>query len=338
MAKKVKWLLVVIVALGLIWSALWYTASFATGAGLEKFEQRSAASGTPISCNDKEISGYPFHMEISCKKAMFASKGAGLTAVIDSVKSIALLYKPGHVIAEAAGPVSIQLPEQQLLGAKILGSWKSAQASVSAGLSGLQRASIVGREIDFAFEENLPQNPLDWVKLEDLQLHVRPSEAEPTNFDIAFDAQNIVVSRADRALPSIRLSLLASALEVGEAIDFDVETLLYTWIESGGAMEIQSAQFESLGFTAKASGPINISVDGLLSGKVKVELLNLEKLSDLVTEVAPRYRSNAEQLAATLKGFTASGNPNDPVVVTLLINKGVVSAGILPIGRIPALF
>ena len=181
------------------------------------------------------------------------------------------------------------------------------------------------------------QNPLDGVKLDDVQLHIRPSESATSNFDIAFDAKNIVVSRANRALPSVRLSLLASALNVGEAIDFDVETLLYAWIESGGAMEVQSAQFDSLGFTAKASGPIKVSVDGLLSGKVQVEFLNLDKLPDLVTEVSPRFRKNAEQLATTLKGFTA-GNPDDPVIVTLLINNGVVSAGILPIGRIPALF
>lgn len=337
MAKKVKWLLVALIGVCLIWSALWYTASFATGAGLAKIVQRSAASGTPVSCSDQQISGYPFHMQVSCKRAVIASNGAGLTAVIDSVKSIALLYKPGHVIAEAAGPVSIQLPQNRLLGAKILGSWESAQASVSAGLGGLKRASIVGQNFDFAFEKDQPQNPLDGVKLEDVQLHVRPSEDAASNFDIAFDAKNIIVSRANRALPSVRLSLLASALDVGEAIDFDVESLLYAWIESGGAMEIQSAQFESLGFTAKASGPIKVSVDGLLSGKVQVEFLNLDKLPDLVTEVSPRFRTNAEQLAATLKGFTA-GNPDDPVVVTLLINSGVVSAGILPIGRIPALF
>lgn len=337
MAKKVKWLLVVLIVVGLGWSALWYTASFAAGAGLAKIEQRSAASGTPISCSEQQISGYPFHMQVSCAKAVIASNGAGLSAVIDSVKSVALLYKPGHVIAEAVGPISIQLPQEQLLGAKILGSWKSAQASVSAGLSGLKRASIVGQNIDFSFEKDQPQNPLDGVKLEDVQLHVRPNQEIASNFDIALNAKNIVVTRLDRALPSIRLSLLASALDVGEAIDFDVESLLYAWIESGGAMEIQSAQFDSLGFTAKASGPINVSVDGLLSGKVQVELLNLAKLPDLVSEISPRFRANAEQLAATLNGFTA-GNPDGPVVVTLLINNGVVSAGILPIGRIPALF
>lgn len=337
MAKKVKWLLVLLVIIGFGWSALWYTASYATGAGLAKIKQRSAASGTPVSCSEQQISGYPFHMQVSCEKAVIASNRAGMTAVIDSVKSIALLYKPGHVIAEAVGPVSIQLPQEQLLGAKILGSWKSAQASVSAGLSGLKRASIVGQNFDFSFEKDQPQNPLDGVTLDDVQMHVRPNEDTASNYDIALSADNIVISRSNRALPSIRLSLLASALSVGEAIDFDVESLLYAWIESGGAMEIQSAQFDSLGFTAKASGPVNVSVDGLLSGKVRVELLNLDKLPDLVSEVSPRFRTNAEQLATTLKGFTA-GNPEDPVIVTLLINNGVVSAGILPIGRIPALF
>lgn len=337
MAKKVKILLALFVVLGVVWSGLWFAASLAAEVALTKVEERSVASGNAVNCQDQQISGYPFHMQVQCKKAVFSSVSAGVSAAIDSVKSVALLYKPGHVIAEADGPLTVQLPQSAILKGSVAGTWDSARASVSAGISGLKRASVVGQQVNLVFDEASGSSLLDGVKLKDIQLHVRPDTQDAANFDLAFNATDLVVERANRAMPSMRLLVLAKAINVGESIDFDVETLLFAWLEQGGDLEIENAQFDSLGFTAKASGPIKISIDGLLSGKVKVELLNLETLPDLVAEIAPNYRSNAEQLASTLKGFTAA-NPDEPVTVNLLINNGLVSAGILPIGKIPPLF
>ncbi|WP_306258246.1 DUF2125 domain-containing protein [Pararhizobium sp. IMCC21322] len=352
MARKVKWLMSIIVGLVLLWSVLWYGASVATGKVIDRVEQQSVRMGRDVSCNERTVSGYPFHLEVSCGQAVLDAQDRGIEADIDSVRSVALLYKPGHVIAEADGPLTVKLSPAAGLSGELVGRWKSARSSVSAGLSGLKRASLVAEEIDvIANALSGPANldgpdgldglgslgGLEQMTVQGAQLHVRPNPDSQTDFDVALTLSDILTTRSGKALPEMDLGLLATAKNVGEALGFDPDLLLANWLNSGGALDLEKLSFNSLGFAANASGPVTISQDGLVSGQVKLEITGMDKLPDLVAAIAPRFRQNAEQIAATFSGL-AGNNPDGKVIIALTLRNGIVSAGILPIGRIPNLF
>lgn len=337
MARKVKWLMSVIIGLVLLWSALWYGASVATGKVLDRVEQRSARMGRDVSCNERTVSGYPFHLEVSCGQAGLDAQDQGIEADINSVRSVALLYKPGHVIAEADGPLTVKLSPAAGLSGELIGRWKSARSSVSAGLSGLKRASLIAEEIDLSTNALSGIGGLEQMTVQGAQLHVRPNPNTPADFDVALTLSDILTTRSGKALPEMDLGLLATAKNVGEALGFDPDLLLHNWLNSGGALDVEKLNFSSLGFVANASGPLTVSQDGLVSGQVKLEITGMDKLPDLVAAIAPRFRQNAEQIAATFSGLSGN-NPDGKVTIPLILRNGIVSAGLLPIGRIPNLF
>lgn len=337
MARKVKWLMGVIVGAVLVWSALWYGASVATGTVIDRVEQRSVRMGRDVSCNERTVTGYPFHLEVSCGNAGLDAQDQGIIADIDAVRSVALLYKPGHVIAEADGPLTVKLSPAAGLTGELVGRWKTARSSVSAGLSGLKRASLVAEEIDVSATAPSGLGGLEQLTMQGAQLHVRPNPDTAADFDVALTLNDILTTRLGKVLPEMDLGLLATAKDVGEALGFDPDLLLYNWLNNGGALDVEKLNFSSLGFVANASGPVTISQDGLVSGQVKLEISGMEKLPDLVATVAPRFRQNAEQIASTFSGLSGN-NPDGKVVIPLTLRSGIVSAGLLPIGRIPNLF
>lgn len=337
MARKVKWLMGIIVGVVLVWSALWFGASIATGEVIDRVEQRSIRMGRDVSCNERTVSGYPFHLTVSCESAGLDAADKGIVADVDAVRSVALLYKPGHVIAEADGPLTVKLSPVAGLSGELTGRWTSARSSVSASISGLKRASFVAEDIDVDADATSGLGGLEHLTVQDAQLHLRPNPDVSADYDVALSLSDVLTTRLGKVLPAMDMTLLATARDVGEALGFDPDQLLSAWLGSGGALDIAQLNFSSQGFIANASGPVSVSPDGLVSGSVKLELTGMDKLPELVATVAPRYRENAEQIAKTFSAL--SGNdPEGKVTIPLTLRNGIVSAGLLPVGRIPNLF
>lgn len=340
MARKVKWLTFAVIFVILGWSALWYAGSYAASRAITEIEQRSAARGDAVTCADPEVGGYPFRIEVSCDGAVVESNRRGLAAAVQAVRTVALLYKPGHVIAELEGPFTLSLPATAAVTGEATGNWESARASVNAGISGLKRASFSGEQMVLDLDRIAGQNLLEAMQLANVQLHTRSNPETPEHFDVVASAKGVELTRRDRPLPAMDFSLDARADNVGEAIDYNAAVLVQNWLDAGGALELHAAQFDSLGLTVKASGPLTVSPAGLVSGSLKVSLNGLEKLPDLAEAIAPRLRPQAQNVANTLRGMAAASVAEEGYEMSLdvAIRNGVVTLGILPLGRIPALF
>ncbi len=334
MVRKIKGLIALIIIAVVGWSAFWFAGSIAAEKVVGEIEQRSAARGDKITCNDRDISGYPFRMEVRCSAAMLSSVGTGLNASVNKVRSIALLYNPGHVIAEADGPLNVSLPEKLGVSDKIVATWNTARASVAAGLGGLERASVDSDDIKLVFEGPQARAPIGALNISRAQLHVRPNPEGPSDYDVAAELTDLFATRAGRDLPVMNASVLGKALGVGEALEYQPEQQFQNWLDNGGAFELTSLNFNSMGFSALASGLLHLSQTGLLSGQVDLEILEIDQLSELVVAIAPRFEANAAQMTTLLKNFSAGG---ETVKIALTVRDGIVSAGILPLGRIPAL-
>ena len=226
MARKVKWLIGVIVAVMALWSVLWYGASVAAGKVLDRVERRSVEMGRDVRCENRTVSGFPFHIEVSCGQAGLDAQEQGIAADVDAVRSVALLYNPGLVITEADGPLTIKLSPAAGLTGELTGRWKTARSSVSAGLSGLKRASFVAEDVILSTTARTGLAGLEQVSLKDAQLHLRPNPEVPADFDVALTVSDMLTTRFGGELPTMDLRLLATAGNVGEALGFDPEMLI----------------------------------------------------------------------------------------------------------------
>ena len=91
--------------------------------------------------------------------------------------------------------------------------------------------------------------------------------------------------------------------------------------------------------SADADGQLQLAPDGLLSGKLTLRLRNPEAFGDLAEAIRPGARDNLDQLLPVLMALTIPVNtPEGPARQTaVIIRKGVVSIGIVPVGTIPPL-
>ncbi|MGL4441775.1 MAG: DUF2125 domain-containing protein, partial [Bosea sp. (in: a-proteobacteria)] len=140
----IRWgLYLPIVVLALIvagWSAFWFIARSLVSSGIDKALAETAARGDTWACLDRNISGYPFRLEIRCRDVtLMRSATAGVTQLSTGpVVFIGQPHTPGHVLAQGDGPLVATLAD----GRRVNARWELAEASRRASGSELERLSI----------------------------------------------------------------------------------------------------------------------------------------------------------------------------------------------------
>ena len=85
-----------------------------------------------------------------------------------------------------------------------------------------------------------------------------------------------------------------------------------------------------------ASGPLSVSDQGIISGDVAITLTNIANLKSTITEVNPALSANFSNIINILSALSPSENP-DEIQINVKIRNGMAQAGIIPLGRIPAI-
>ena len=71
--------LILVVALAIVWTGLWFYAAAAAEETLDGWRAREAKSGRVYSCATQTIGGYPFRFEVRCVKPAMEKRKAEVT-------------------------------------------------------------------------------------------------------------------------------------------------------------------------------------------------------------------------------------------------------------------
>lgn len=319
-----------------LWAGGWFWANHIASERIAALKADFVAEGGVIGCNTESLGGFPFKFSLNCTPASLELPPRGIAASVGGLEAIALLYNPGHVLTSIQGPLNLKAPGD--LG--VQANWSSLQTSVRVGTSRLKRFSTVADDLTTTI--TAPANPRlpNAMRAKHAELHLLQNDADATALDLAgtVDGFAATIPGAPQ-LPDLSAKLYAilpGALP--ELRDGHVDPLP-AWLDAGGQVKLGQLSLDVGGFLANASGDITVARDGVISGKVAIRVDQLERLPDLAETIHPGSRNQVAQILGPLSAFLKPVQVDGKTwrETTLTIKNGKVSAGFIPLGRLPPL-
>lgn len=338
MRLYLPFLLLALVAIG--WSAAWFVIRGRTVAGMDEWMAAEAAAGRQWTCQDRRAGGYPFRIELSCSG--LSLQRPDVTAKLGPVVALAQIYRLGHIIIEAKGPLQVVAE-----GRRADTEWRLLQASVVFGSGTFQRLALVADAP--RLKATAPGTaPID-LAASKLEVHARPDPADPTVADIAFSAAGAVLPGLDALVGGSEPADLDLVLRASRVADLPARPIgaeLERWRQAGGQIEIARARMVKGPRRLEAQGRIGIDEAHRPAGNLTGQVAGIEGLLG-------QFVGDKAGLAGNLIGALLGGGrpaeirqPTDPnaprmkPLPPLRLDNGRVSVGPLQIPnvRIPALY
>lgn len=297
-----------------LWTAYWYAAYRLADYAVQD-------GGGPLNCRDRQVSGFPFNLNITCRE--LAAAGDGMTIRAGAIDASAPLYRPGHVAASLGGPFAFQAPG---FGLYANADWTDADARVDAGLNGVTRAAA-----DFSSLNLMLGGPIGEMQIAANRFagSVAAADTEPNAIRLDFATDGLRLG----PLPSVDGEGTVHFLDAGAAIGPDVGQLVSSWFAAGAHMRLEQTRVTAGRLTVWAEGPLSLEDDGTLSGQLTVRYSGRDGLPDLVAAILPGLRNAADKLADTI--VTMSLATDSPAgaryEVRLALDHGQVKVGLIPI-------
>lgn len=288
--KSRPWLIIVptaiLVLFGLIWSAFWYWSTTTAETTMTAWRAREADAGRIYGCATTNFGGYPFRIEVECAEPSVDDRATALSIRARNLSAVAQVWDPTLVIGEVVGPLTV---------APLGGSptavmqWTLAQASLRGMPGAPERLSIV---ID---KPNLATAPSggSLAIAEHLEFHTRfAPDSTPGHpvLDLALDLRNASAPALASAVgtfgPLVSASTDGSVVAVlhgmSDLAPKPLEQRLREIQAAGGRLEITDARLRQGDLIATATGALSLSARGMLTGDVKLTVVNFAKIIPLL--------------------------------------------------------
>ncbi|WP_153771575.1 DUF2125 domain-containing protein [Labrenzia sp. CE80] len=315
----------------LLWSGAWFYMRGVLREQIDHQIARLGQTGQTISCSDMPIGGFPFRFEVSCAEPAFADS-RGRTTDFNALRTVALVYNPWHVIAEAAGPARFEDPLTGLTGEA---HWESARSSVIYSTSSIEQVDVVIENVSLALAGSRPEAGL---LADGASFHLRPLPGALETLEVF-----VSLNRADSdLLPSLPEPLDAKLhlqLEDGMTLlqGAPIDSLRRS---SDGSLPFRLA-WASIGnqeMAVTATGDLVLDRDGRLSGKVDLSLAGVDQLAMFVASIFPEAAPSLDAMRGAALSFgqrTADENGRSMIRLPLNLRDGQVNLGFLPLGVLP---
>jgi hypothetical protein len=314
-----------------VWTAYWYVANQLAFMAVDRVLAPARAV-----CERKVSRGFPFRLEIACGSVHLADAQSGLAVDTGPVTATAPLYWPIRLDAAASAPVTIKTSADD---PGVAADWSKASTNVAGGIRGLNGLTAEVAGLDLVGPIALPRLSLKGLAADRALVTLAPGQGRPGDYSLSVSLDTVRLRAADaRALPQITASARLSAHGFGPSLGFNPERRYAAWIDKGGALDLEGLLLTIGPLKVTASGPLTVSKEGLVSGKIAVRLVGLDQLPILLEAFQPGSRAAAAfgrlLNAVTRKVDTPAGPARE---VVLNVNDGNLYFGIVPIGTLPPL-
>ena len=356
--------LVIVVALGVAWTALWFYAAGEAETRLNDWQEQQAKGGRVFTCASRSVGGYPFRIEVRCAGAAAELKDAQppIAIKLKEILAVAQVWDPKLIIAEFTGP----LTAGDVGGAPyVTATWGVAQASVRGTPKTPERASVV---VDGLRLDGAQGNLFDSKRAE---FHARVQYGSwPHN-----PAVDIVVKLGSAAAPAVH-ALAAQAFDadilavlhgIKDLAPKPMPARLREWQAAGGRLEIQNARLAQAESLANATGTLALTQEGRLDGTLRLTVAGIERfmptiggekagtlssldrvapalnaieraVPGLVQRIPPQRQQTLQTGLLALLGQPAEIEGRKGIAAPLRFTDGKASLGPFPLGQVPPAF
>lgn len=318
-ARRIRWLMIFVVAVVAVYTAGWFWTAGQIGAAVDDAEA-NGADAIEWTCPGQSVRGFPLRIGVHCDRLEIASADGQYAVSGGAVRSAAVVYNPRRIVAAFESPVVVrdmQADRQYLL------DWQRARSNV---VTAPADERMVGFEADDA-RLNV-DGTADIVTAERLGVYLREQDDA---LDIAVRPRGLVF---DPALVG-RRNLPALGLDIDVRLDAWQENWAASPRPQGTGTVNRLAVLLTDDRGVIADGPFELSAEGRLSGEFAVRVVDVPGVLAVLRDAFPEFATQIEALAATVP--RQDGKPDDERALSLTVRDGRVFAGLIPLGRLPDL-
>ncbi len=312
--------LILFLAIAAAWSLAWWIAAGRLEREVEAAVAREALAGRTYRCADRQVSGYPFRLELRCSRLDIAADG--VTVQAPAITALAQIWNPRHIIAETSGAITL---EGERIGPKVTLNADLTQASLILR-DGPERVSIVLIEPRLAAPNDLLQ-----ARLAEMHIRRGGDAGEPASYDIVSVADGLTMTGGLLKVP-VRAELQARLSRLGIPAPGAPAALLKDWQARGGMLDLVLLKLTTGEGVATATGSFALDPQGRATGNGKLALAGFEKTPGLEALMRGAFQA----LALFGERVTVDGKPG--VAVPLRVDAGRLRIGPVQLGALPPLF
>lgn len=315
--RKILVLAIVVAVVAAGWSVAWFWLAGRLEETVHAVLVPPPGEGTAI-CTPGRVTGFPFRIDLGCTDVV-VTEPAGGTVRLPAIAATSFVYRPDHVVAELAQPMTVTPeagPPVEIGWSRALvgGRWRprsidSADLSVTA-----PTIRVAGTEAGGA-------------ALFEVHLRRTPDDAGGTDVAVSFDQAALDGS----SLPPVDFALVATLRDGGRLLEgrgFAVPA------PDGLTIRIDKLSIGDAEHALLAHGRLQLRPDGLLDGDLDVGLGDPAALAGLMQ----RYGTGGSLPQVVAGAAAAFGRTdNGETFVKLTIRGGRAAIGFVPLFAIPPL-
>lgn len=271
-----------LVALGLAWSGFWLYSSRLAETSVEHWIAAEAAHGRIWSCADREISGYPFRIELNCSSISLdgALGGSSVHMTSGRMHAATQVYAPKLILADFSGPFKIESADSSTEA-----TWDSLRASIRLS-NKLERLSIVTQQPRAAVNTNAGDRYGGDAKSSELHIRYDPNRPdEDRAIDIAFSlaqANLPALSSLTGSTSKVDLSVSGAATKALDIHPQRWRDMMETWRRAGGVFLVENGQIKKGDLDVRGKGLLQLDDSRRVQGRLDV---NASGIGPLLTSI-----------------------------------------------------
>lgn len=283
--------------LAAVWSAVWATGRSRLIEAIDGQLARLERSGVRIVCPERDVAGFPFRMEITCRDPGVEIAGRGIGGSVSVLRIVAQIWDPHLILVEADGP----LVAEEAGRLRIDATWRSLRASLRWSGSGAERVSLSSEGLDLTTRQG--GGTTVHLRGEHVEGHGRPSGVGDLDLATSIAAGALEVDGRPIGPPR---SDLAVAATLRAMLPAGAPDPVRTFAARGGRIEPIALSFAVDGVRVAGKGGLTLGPDGLLDGTIGFAAQGLEA-------VASGSARLGAQTVGVLSGFVLFGKTSsDP--------------------------
>ncbi|WP_206452997.1 DUF2125 domain-containing protein [Aurantimonas marina] len=313
-------------------SGAWYYLAGELDTRVAGLIATTRAQGTEIDCPGRAVFGYPFRLGLRCDavtiEAPGDARGQGLRATAGALRTAAQIYRPNRVVAELDSPLLVDAQQMAPLDIR----WQLVQASASFWTDGMDRLALVAdRPVVALTQPAAGRLPL--FEAGRFEAHARRRDGD---LDLAFSGIDARIVAPDApALPAFDASADLTVTGAADWLAGGMDANTPGEALAGREGTLRSLRLDLGDASAELSGDFAVAADGLISGDFELAVADPQRIAALVAEAMPQFQSVANTLASAI-GFVGRQD-NGRNIVALTLRDGNLSAGVIPLGQVPAI-
>lgn len=327
-SKRMTKGILIVLSIVALYSAGWfYLASLAKDRVSAELAKISGQENT-LKCHSLSARGYPFSMYISCSGFNYRDQDQTLNAATSAVDVGASIFSFRTVKTQLTGPAAVALSGAD----PVKADWSKLYASAHTDGRTAQNINLSAENLRLQSIKAENEADAPAVSLLDLQFELNSLE-EPLKLKMTFDDLRLTGKTPLAALP-----------ELDGLIDISSPESLASFKEpdeNGSVLRGKSLQLNQMlfllpsGASLSINGPLTVDAEGLTNAELKIRLTNTAALGQTLQAAFPDQAKNINTVI-----FALGSMPKDDTgatIVPVLIKEGKISAGFIPLGRLPRL-